>query len=57
MILAPCKGCPRREVGCHISCKAYQEYRKESQEEKKARADRKHFEKLLVNNRGKKRKR
>lgn len=24
---APCKDCPRREVGCHAKCKEYLEYR------------------------------
>ena len=26
--VAPCKGCDRREVGCHSSCAEYLEFRK-----------------------------
>lgn len=25
---APCKGCPRRELGCHDRCEKYQAFRK-----------------------------
>lgn len=27
-IIVPCKGCEKREVGCHSVCEAYQTYRK-----------------------------
>lgn len=27
-IIVPCKGCEKREAGCHAVCEAYQTYRK-----------------------------
>lgn len=27
LVTPPCKGCGRREVGCHGGCEQYQEYR------------------------------
>lgn len=26
-ILPPCKGCPRKAVGCHTGCEGYQAYK------------------------------
>ena len=28
----PCKGCEKREIGCHGSCREYGEYKKEHRE-------------------------
>lgn len=33
-IKAPCKDCENRYVGCHDRCKKYQEYKKQSDEER-----------------------
>lgn len=27
-LIAPCKGCDKREVGCHAVCEEYQTYRR-----------------------------
>lgn len=35
----PCKGCKRREVGCHGRCDDYSEFRKSLDEEKKSRVE------------------
>ncbi len=29
MLVAPCKDCKRRKVGCHGNCETYDEYRRE----------------------------
>ena len=34
---APCKDCPNRQVGCHSSCKAYQEFSAERESVREAR--------------------
>jgi len=37
--ISPCQGCRRRELGCHISCKAYQQYREARDELLERRAE------------------
>lgn len=32
-----CKGCQERQVGCHITCERYKEYRAKIDKEKEAR--------------------
>ena len=32
MKTAPCKGCEKRELGCHGKCEAYKEFRKKYDE-------------------------
>lgn len=34
MALAPCKGCTKRELGCHDRCEEYQTFKKEYAEVK-----------------------
>ena len=36
MILAPCKDCENREIGCHSRCVAYIKYKKELNDTKKS---------------------
>ena len=31
-LIVPCKGCEKREVGCHAVCEAYKTYRKAKDE-------------------------
>lgn len=32
---APCYGCEKREVGCHVTCQGYKEFQAENEEIKK----------------------
>lgn len=36
LIIAPCKGCEDRKMGCHSKCEKYIEWKKATEERKKA---------------------
>ena len=45
---APCKGCPKREIGCHSKCEAYRAYREPIDAMNKARHLQKPIKELAI---------
>lgn len=53
--LSPCAGCRKRELGCHITCKAYLLYKASREEFLERRAEQSRID-ALIRTKGKKRK-